>query len=82
MCLCKELLQGFIDASEWDCIIEECDPDYVPDEWNGEILGLRNIHVFGLANILKRPIILLDSAAGMNCSGDYSGNSCSCAFSW
>ena len=70
----KELLQGFINASEWDGIIEECDPDYVPDEWKGEILGLRNIHVFGLANILKRPIILLDSAAGMNCSGDYSGN--------
>jgi deubiquitinating protein VCIP135 len=69
-------LQGFINASEWDVIIEECDPDYVPDESKGEILGLRNIHVFGLANILKRPIILLDSAAGMNCSGDYSGNSC------
>ncbi|GFG29306.1 hypothetical protein Cfor_03734 [Coptotermes formosanus] len=68
----KELLQGFINASEWDVIIEECDPDYVPDESKGEILGLRNIHVFGLANILKRPIILLDSAAGMNCSGDYS----------
>jgi len=68
----KELLQGFINASEWDGIIEECDPDYAPDEWKGEILGLRNIHVFGLANILKRPIILLDCAAGMNCFGDYS----------
>lgn len=73
MCLCKEMLQGFINASEWDDIIEECDPDYVPDESKGEILGLRNIHVFGLANILKRPIILLDCVAGMNCSGDYSG---------
>lgn len=68
----KEMLQGFINASEWDVIIEECDPDYVPDESKGEILGLRNIHVFGLANILKRPIILLDCAAGMICSGDYS----------
>ncbi|PNF31414.1 Deubiquitinating protein VCIP135 [Cryptotermes secundus] len=68
----KELLQDFINASEWDLIIEECDPDYVPEEAKGEILGLRNIHVFGLANIVKRPIILLDSAAGMNCSGDYS----------
>lgn len=68
----KEMLQGFINASEWDDIIEECDPDYVPDESKGEILGLRNIHVFGLANILKRPIILLDCVAGMNCSGDYS----------
>lgn len=68
----KELLQDFINASEWDLIIEECDPDYIPEEAKGEILGLRNIHVFGLANVVKRPIILLDSAAGMNCSGDYS----------
>jgi deubiquitinating protein VCIP135 len=66
-------LQDFINASEWDLIIEECDPDYMPEEAKGEILGLRNIHVFGLANIVRRPIILLDSAAGMNCSGDYSG---------
>jgi deubiquitinating protein VCIP135 len=73
ICFWKELLQDFINASEWDLIIEECDPDYMPEEAKGEILGLRNIHVFGLANIVKRPIILLDSAAGMNCSGDYSG---------
>lgn len=37
------------------------------------IVGLRPIHVFGLANILRRPILLLDSVAGMNTSADYSG---------
>ncbi|CAG2056365.1 unnamed protein product, partial [Timema podura] len=67
----KKLFQDFINASEWMGIIEECDPEYEPFD-EGEILGLRNIHVFGLANVLKRPIILLDSVAGMKSSGDYS----------
>lgn len=38
----------------------------------GVPLGLRNIHIFGLANVLHRPIILLDSLSGMRSSGDYS----------
>ncbi|XP_023229594.1 deubiquitinating protein VCIP135-like [Centruroides sculpturatus] len=67
----KELLKEFIDEREWDAIIAECDPDFVPSD--GELLGLRNIHIFGLANVLKRPIILLDSLAGMQSLGDYSG---------
>lgn len=66
----KEQLKDFIDKSEWDVIIEECDSDFRPCE--GEIHGLRNIHIFGLANVLHRPIILLDSLEGMQSPGDYS----------
>lgn len=66
----KELLNDFINASEWKDIIAECDPEYSPSD--NEILGLRNVHVFGLANVLKRPILLVDSVAGMQSSGDYS----------
>lgn len=66
----KELLGDFINASEWPCIIAECDADYVPVD--GDMVGLRTIHVFGLANMLQRPIILLDSIAGMNTSAEYS----------
>lgn len=65
------LFRDFVDKDEWDVIIEECDPYYIPPE--GEALGLRNIHIFGLANVLHRPIILLDSKSGMSSSGDYSG---------
>ncbi|XP_075228890.1 deubiquitinating protein VCPIP1-like isoform X2 [Lycorma delicatula] len=64
------LLGDFINGSEWPGIIAECDPDYVPvDE---DILGLRNVHIFGLANLLRRPILLLDNLSGMNTSADYS----------
>ncbi|XP_066508884.1 deubiquitinating protein VCPIP1-like [Hoplias malabaricus] len=66
----KALFQDFIDNAEWEDIINECDPLFVPPE--GVPLGLRNIHIFGLANVLHRPIILLDSLSGMRSSGDYS----------
>ncbi|XP_026993689.1 deubiquitinating protein VCPIP1 isoform X1 [Tachysurus fulvidraco] len=66
----KALFQDFIDTAEWQDIISECDPLFVPPE--GVPLGLRNIHIFGLANVLHRPIILLDSLSGMRSSGDYS----------
>lgn len=66
----KELLNDFINSSEWEDIIAECDPDYAPRD--NEMLGLRNIHIFGLANVLRRPILLVDSVAGMQSSGDYS----------
>ncbi|XP_035209303.1 deubiquitinating protein VCIP135-like, partial [Stegodyphus dumicola] len=65
-----ELFKDFIDAAEWAAIIEECDPEFQPPE--GELHGLRNIHIFGLANVLKRPIILLDSLECMKKCGDYS----------
>ncbi|KAG0437708.1 hypothetical protein HPB47_017319 [Ixodes persulcatus] len=65
----KELLKDFVDEKEWASIIAECDPEFLPPE--GELLGLRNIHVFSLANVLRRPIILLDSLAGMQSLGDY-----------
>lgn len=67
----KNLFQDFVDTDEWKDIIDECDPYFVPP--NGEPLGMRNIHIFGLANILRRPIVLLDSLQGMQSSGDYSG---------
>ncbi|XP_033011223.1 deubiquitinating protein VCIP135 [Lacerta agilis] len=66
----KALFHDFIDAAEWEDIINECDPLFVPPE--GVPMGLRNIHIFGLANVLHRPIILLDSLSGMRSSGDYS----------
>ncbi|XP_056149260.1 deubiquitinating protein VCPIP1-like [Lampris incognitus] len=66
----KALFQDFIDAAEWEDIINECDPLFTPPE--GVPLGLRNIHIFGLANVLHRPIVLLDSLSGMRSSGDYS----------
>ncbi|TRY66308.1 hypothetical protein DNTS_024307 [Danionella cerebrum] len=66
----KALFQDFIDSAEWEDIINECDPLFVPPE--GVPLGLRNIHIFGLANVLHRPIILLDSLSGMRSSADYS----------
>ena len=67
----KLLLENFVDVDEWETIINECKPSFVPTE--GEAEGLRNIHIFGLANVLKRPIILLDNLSGMSSSGDYSG---------
>ncbi|XP_066482148.1 deubiquitinating protein VCPIP1 [Tiliqua scincoides] len=66
----KALFHDFIDAAEWEDIINECDPSFVPPE--GVPMGLRNIHIFGLANVLHRPIVLLDSLSGMRSSGDYS----------
>ncbi|XP_077208383.1 deubiquitinating protein VCPIP1 isoform X1 [Paroedura picta] len=66
----KALFHDFIDAVEWEDIINECDPSFIPPE--GVPMGLRNIHIFGLANVLHRPIILLDSLSGMRSSGDYS----------
>ena len=54
--------------------MDECDPDYIPPD--GQPRGLRNIHVFGLANVLRRPIILLDSFTGLQSSGDYAGQFC------
>ncbi|KAL4225382.1 Deubiquitinating protein [Mactra antiquata] len=67
----KEVFRDFVDRDEWNAIIEECDPDFLPPI--DEAHGLRNIHIFGLANVLHRPIILLDSKSGMNSVGDYSG---------
>lgn len=66
----RALLSDFIDAAEWPDIVGECDPLFVPPD--GVPLGLRNVHVFGLANVLHRPVILLDSLSGMRSPGDYS----------
>ncbi|GAB1607956.1 deubiquitinating protein VCIP135-like [Argonauta hians] len=69
--LYKMHFEDFIHCLEWQEIIAECAPNFVPVD--GEPLGLRNIHIFGLANVLRRPIILLDSIDGIRSSGDYSG---------
>ena len=66
----RALFSDFIDAAEWEDIISECDPLFTPPE--GVPLGLRNVHVFGLANVLRRPVLLLDSLSGMRSPGDYS----------
>merc|ERR1711962_602075 len=65
----QQLLGAYITECEWPLIVEEADPYYLSD---GAPLGLRNVHVFALANILKRPIILLDSPDCMDNAGDFS----------
>ncbi|XP_066924821.1 deubiquitinating protein VCPIP1-like [Clytia hemisphaerica] len=67
----KNLFKDFIEIEEWKDIIDESDPNFVPKY--GEMHGLRNIHILGLANILHRPVILIDSLEGMKSKGDYSG---------
>ena len=52
----QKFLSNFIEDSEWPLIIDEADPYYLSD---GATLGLRNVHVFALSNVLKRPILLL-----------------------
>ena len=66
-----EEFKDFYSEEDWPNIISEAAPDFQPPE--GQEFGLCNIHIFGLANVLRRPIILLDSLAGMQSSGDYSG---------
>lgn len=65
------LFKDFYSPEEWEGLIAEAGPDWKPPD--GQSLGLCNIHVYGLANVLRRPIILLDSLKGMQSSGDYSG---------
>jgi hypothetical protein len=60
-----------VEDDEWGTIINECLPHFKPVD--GEPAGLRNIHILVLANVLKRPIILLDSVSQMIKVGDYSG---------
>ena len=67
----KSMFKEFYEEEEWEKIIAEAAPDYQPQ--HGEVHGLRNIHIFGLANVLRRPIVLLDSLSGIQSSGDYSG---------
>ena len=67
----QDLFRDFVSAEDWPLIVDECDPDYVPPD--GQPHGLRNIHVFGLASVLRRPIVLLDSFSGLQSSGDYAG---------
>lgn len=66
----QNLFKEFYSTEEWDGIVAEAGPDWKPPD--GQTLGLCNIHVYGLANVLRRPIILLDSLMGMQSSGDYS----------
>ena len=67
----KEMFKDFYSSEDWPDIIAEAAPDFQPPD--GQQFGLRNIHIFGLANVLRRPILLLDSLSGMQSSGDYSG---------
>lgn len=65
------LFAEFVEKTEWRRVIEESDPDYLPPSTS--LLGMTNLHLFGLANILHRPIILLDALSEMSKKGDYSG---------
>lgn len=67
----RNLFKDFYSPEEWEGLIAEAGPDWKPPD--GQSLGLCNIHVYGLANVLRRPIILLDNLEGMRSSGDYSG---------
>lgn len=67
----KEMFKDFYAEEDWPDFIAEAAPEFQPTD--GQEFGLRNIHIFGLANVLRRPIILLDSLSGMQSSGDYSG---------
>lgn len=55
-------LKDFYEDSEWVEIIAEAGPDYQPP--SEQSLGLRTVHIFALANVLHRPIVLLDSKTG------------------
>lgn len=67
----SSLLKGFLEEDEWPEIIKEAAPDYQPTD--GQSFGLRTVHIFGLANVLRRPIVLLDDLSGMQKKGEYSG---------
>ena len=67
----KALFTDFIGQNEWDLIVSEAGPEYQPPD--DQSLGLRNIHIFGLANVLHRPILLLDSVSGIQSSAGYCG---------
>ncbi|KAI6647342.1 Deubiquitinating protein [Oopsacas minuta] len=67
----KAALKDFMveDEHEWETIIRESQPDYTPPD--DQTSGLRNIHIFALSNILRRPIILLDKLTHIINAGDY-----------
>ena len=67
----KSMLSAFVADAEWDKIIAEAHPDYTPPD--GETKGLGNVHIFALANVLRRPIVLLDTPEVMKSSNGYSG---------
>ncbi|XP_019851334.1 PREDICTED: deubiquitinating protein VCIP135-like isoform X2 [Amphimedon queenslandica] len=63
-------LKGFSYDEDWAEIISEADPDYEPPP--GVSIGLRNVHIFALANVLRRPIIVLDGNTGIASDSEYS----------
>lgn len=67
----RRLFSDFISEAEWKDIIAESDPFFQPP--HGEQLGLQTVHIFGLSNVLRRPIILLDSLEGIQSLGEHSG---------
>jgi len=55
----KRLLRDIILNDEWKDIVTEADPNFRPLDVDRH--KVRAIHLFGLANVLHRPIILLDN---------------------
>lgn len=66
----QDLFRDFIDIDDWRTIIDEAHPYHVSSD--GFSIGLGNIHIFALANVLRRPVVLLDSLEGMKNVADYS----------
>ncbi|XP_065191059.1 deubiquitinating protein VCPIP1-like [Sycon ciliatum] len=72
----KLVFSDFMDSDrdEWREIVDEAHPNYRPSVFAADPThGLRPIHIFGLANVLRRPIILLDGMKGLRSSCEYTG---------
>ena len=65
----ESLLCRFYSAEDIDQFIRETCPDYQPEDGNQR--GLTLVHIFVLAQVLHRPIILLD--ADMKANAEYTG---------
>ena len=59
----------YLEKAEWNHIIAESNPAFSRDT---QMRGLGVVHIQALANILKRPIILLEDMAGIRSAGYYS----------
>lgn len=61
--------EGFF-GCDWTDIVREASPDFTASAAVGSFAGLLNIHIFGLANCLQRPIIVFDRpGSAMEVSG-------------
>lgn len=71
----EAVYSNFFDSSdgEWERIVAEAHPDYRPPANSTDGHGLCVIHIFALANVLRRPILLLDGMEGLKSKCEYTG---------